>query len=110
MASVAQFLTARLNEDEAALRVEQIEVPPSRNPDGSWMTVPGQWKPGDARALAEVAAKRRIIDDYMQSHANQWSHPGDLATKGALLAHFAAVIHLASVYSDHPDYQQEWKS
>jgi len=40
-----------------------------------------------SRVLAECAAKRAIIEDYRP----------------------LALRHLAAVYSDHPDYQPEWR-
>lgn len=44
-----------------------------------------------ARVLAECAAKRAILDEYTGSPST-----------------FQIVAHMAAVYSDHPDYQQEW--
>ncbi|MBM4549356.1 hypothetical protein GS445_06580 [Rhodococcus hoagii] len=57
-----------------------------------------------ARVLREVEAKRRVI--------NGWSDPfGNLNAEQADAARVekARVLHsLAAVYSDHPEYQQEW--
>ena len=45
----------------------------------------------DQRALAECSAKRAIIAEYTGSPAT-----------------FQILAHMAAVYKDHPDYQQEW--
>jgi len=59
-----------------------------------------------ARVLAECAAKRVILGTYMAVAANknvegsvQWYEEKALRT---------SVDTLATVYKDHPDYQQEW--
>jgi hypothetical protein len=65
-----------------------------------------------ALILADVAAKRQILEAFVNA---------DTASRDASLnpevrqfmralapGLFAAVIDLASVYSDHPDYAEEW--
>lgn len=57
-----------------------------------------------ARALREVEAKRALIAQYGDSEGAQFpDYDGGYAsaTQDALLL-------LASVYSDHPDYRKEW--
>ncbi|MFW0772474.1 DUF6221 family protein [Paenarthrobacter nitroguajacolicus] len=61
-----------------------------------------------ARVLAECAAKRAII----KRHEYECMGADDAAGKGCALDYEAwpcsTVRHLAVIYSDHPDYQQEW--
>lgn len=63
-----------------------------------------------AYVLRDVAAKLRIVRDYeVYVHAIR----GDDDPGGSLYAgkeaFESAVRSLASIWSDHPDYQQEWK-
>jgi len=108
--TIAEFLEARIGEDEARARKVLATVEPDEweNPT-SW----GNFYPEDiafwdthtpTRALSECAAKRAIMAaaerlEDMRIDGNLWNmeYPDD-----SLLAP------LASVYSDHPDYQQEW--
>jgi hypothetical protein len=62
-----------------------------------------------ARVLREVAAGRRMISEYerWQKEALATDDPG--AALFALGWH-GAILAKAAVYSDHPDYQQEWKA
>jgi Family of unknown function (DUF6221) len=109
------FLTARLDEDEAAAKAAYCYGPssmqPTAPPAGSW------WEPAEimgklgvgtfndaqhiarhdpARVLREVEAKRAILA--------QWEH----SPPGSPVLTFA-LYNLAAVYGDHPDYRQEWK-
>lgn len=86
--TIKDFLLARIAEDEAALG--------DLSPDGTLGCVECGFIDG-RRILAEIAAKRAIIaahdpDDYQT----------DLYVSEPLLCT------LAAVYSDHPDYRQEW--
>jgi len=54
-----------------------------------------------ARVLADVAAKRRIVDTYQQYHA----HVADFGSVNTLM--FVMRV-LALPYAAHPDYRQEW--
>jgi hypothetical protein len=113
-ADLVAFLNARLAEDEEAAR---------RATDGPWhqagMSVRGRgraygtgkedvilvirhtWpqeaahicRHDPARVLREVAAKRAILSSY--TAAPDWVGREDVG-------------HLAAVYSDHPDYREEW--
>lgn len=107
------FLRARLDEDEAAAKLAAREGgtwtqdDPQRYP-GSISSLGGQVvyaegapdenqaphiaRHDPARVLREVEAKRAILDEYLA--APGW--PQD-------------VVLLAAVYSDHPDYRDEWK-
>ena len=111
------FLTARLDEDEAAAddthAAECWSCSPDRFAGDSSCTCAAP-----ARVLREVAAKRLIIAAHnttvrerMRSHPeygqDYWcdtcSHenPAGRWCRTLLL--------LASAWSDHPDYRQEWK-
>jgi hypothetical protein len=91
--TVAEFLRARLDEDEADARAIT---------EGSWedATLHGdhvlRWSP--ARVLAECEAKRRIVEGEPARIANdrhsQWER---------------TLRDLAAVYSDHPGYDEEWR-
>lgn len=91
---VTTFLTARLDEDQAAI-CQQDE------PE-SWCDRADGVHLAHGRALQEVAAKRAILalaegdgpQDY--SHPPEYWHALDLAVR-----------ELAAVYSDHPDYPKE---
>lgn len=58
-----------------------------------------------ARVLREVAAKRAILLQYTDA-VTDWEE--DREAPDAVSALRIVVRLMASVYSDHPDYQQEW--
>lgn len=62
-----------------------------------------------AEALADIAVQRRIIERYNRAFENSRAHPEDFASKGALLALHGVVQLLASLYANHPDYDESWK-
>jgi hypothetical protein len=110
--TLVEFLTARLDEDEAVAR----EIP-KPYVSGNWIVEDTfyegmilvdrhgvaeenettrhmtRWSP--ARVLADVKAKRAIVEDFVAMWFDADLHP--------------AVKRLAAVYSDHPDYRREWK-
>lgn len=90
--TLIEFLLARLNEDEerGRDRHDHLSVPPDC------------WGPG--RVLAEVAAKRAILEHCRGSitEGEQWNE----ATQVTDATHTLKL--LASVYADHPDYDEEW--
>lgn len=61
------------------------------------------------RVLAEVEAKRRVVEDYERKLDNRRAHPDDLGSAGAFLALHGTVKLLAAVYADHPDYDPAWR-
>lgn len=61
-----------------------------------------------ARVLADVAAKRQVVDRYERAMANRRAHPDDLATAGALLALHGVVQLLVLPFRDHPDFDAAW--
>lgn len=105
------FITARLDEDEALIR---------RNSDGrglaggfpDYRTYSGDdidaadeyiehFSP--ARALREVEVKREILTAYIKTEAS-----GHRVDRHAWIALRFAVETLAGVWSDNPEYRQEW--
>jgi hypothetical protein len=62
-----------------------------------------------ARVLAEVAAKRRILDEYERAFERRRAHPDDMASAGALLALHGAVKLLALPFADRPGFREEWR-
>jgi hypothetical protein len=101
--TLTDFLLARLAEDEAlALQVPEGWVPPFDRPL--------QWE-GDydmlsvlpARVLAEVEAKRQIVELLGDCHDGYvWDSGTGLRAELALCA-------LALPYSDHPDFDPAWR-
>lgn len=116
-ADLVQFLRARLDEDEQTAHAA----------GGTWWAppdLPGQVhdsggvnieaklpsfavhiaRHDPARVLAEVDAKRQIVDSYERAMANRRAHPDDLASAGAFLALHGAVKLLVLPYTDHPEW------
>lgn len=99
--TITEFLEARIAEDEAQAKESQ------HYEDDIWETA-GWWNP--TRVLAECAAKRKLIAiseevermDYQITQ--EWGGSGE-AIDGTADDMLKA---MASVYADHPDYQQEW--
>ncbi|MDT9688182.1 DUF6221 family protein [Streptomyces sp. P9(2023)] len=100
MDDLIAFLRARLDEDEQTARAAS---------DGWYLYDPEQaiaFVPVEdtqhiarhtpARVLAEVDAKRRILNDLWggPDHEDMWAHHIRL---------------LALPYADHPDYRDEWR-
>ena len=99
MSDLVAFLNARLDEDEAAAKL-----------NGGWWTVT-QKSLGtyvgcqDAeRTRREVEAKRAILADILPLIESEWGcADGILSPHGERLARY-----LALPYSDHPDYDKDW--
>lgn len=108
--TITEFLTARLDEDEAVAReallhyqhVLGIRHTFTANQGTSVAMTP-------LVALAEVDAKRRIVEEYTkehwvmeQGHRTEWTEGGQAARETVLRL-------LALPYADHPDYDERWK-
>jgi Family of unknown function (DUF6221) len=98
--TLVEFLLARITEDEIIAGtlqvVDDLLVAHGEDAGRTPLLSP-------ARALAECAAKRKIIklvDEYQTGHISD-DFAGDVMGDEIL-------SDLASVYADHPDYQQEW--
>jgi len=105
MVTIVKFLTARLDEYQAA-----AEFMKAREDEGLQLVTQFVGRRLADDMLADIAAKRAIMKDYERAHENRRAHPDDLASAGALLTLLGVIKQLASVYAEHPDYQQEWKS
>ena len=120
MASIVEFLEARIAEDVARVVDAKDWVANGPSPHIPWYGAPGDRAEkalggahalvsamSPARVLAECAAKRTIITlaghvesmDYQIM--NEWG--GDIDGTGDDL-----LKSLAAVYADHPDYRQSW--
>jgi hypothetical protein len=97
--TLADFLLARIAEDEAAVDVR------SRIRVDYWTDAEQDAcdRVGSARVLAECEARRKIVGRYTRLHETVPVDPG------SYLEARAAVRYLAAVYADHPDYREEWR-
>jgi hypothetical protein len=104
--TLSEFLTARLDEDEAAaLESKNAPAGATRFVDADQWSEPLMWLTGEDRMLREVAAKRAIIplaDVAGQFELGFGDEPRALTVGDQILRA------LAAIYSDHPDYRQEW--
>lgn len=134
----ADFLRARLDEDYEAVRVvvgvnvmaayrRGEPVPrwvPSPNSDAGIWDTNGQprvkfvWvrerdhilRHDPARVLAEVEAKRKILAAFEAAASDAVRNAVGLDAQDGLISGLTEVVkRLASVYSDHPGYREEWK-
>ncbi|AYN58108.1 hypothetical protein PBI_JUDY_38 [Arthrobacter phage Judy] len=116
MASIMEFLEARIGEDEATLE----RTGPFPHSTHSWDVV-GTYRPdcpdcigvpSRERVLAECAAKRAIIAEHAgfveAIDALSAALPGDLNQDPDAPWRTSTLRHIAAVYKDHPDYRQEW--
>ena len=124
--TITEFLEARIAEDAAALE-RTSWYPHSTHGQDAIGTYRADCPdclgvPSRARVLAECKAKRRILDLYEFHRENRDARRSPLARAAEderatqerrtqeARARVAedALRALASVYADHPDYQQEW--
>lgn len=115
MSGLAEFLLARIADDEAVARDGAEQTYPGFEPWRLHNQVRhafGQPSPviaSRARVLAECDAKRRIVEESTkeawvieQGHRTEWTEGGQ-AARGTVLRF------LALPYADHPDYREEWR-
>ena len=108
MSDLTEFLLARIAEDEALVgRFVNRGVGEGVDAWGEAATdyFFGAGSPCDpSRVLAECAAKRAIVEMWAvrqeQDHLAVQAHATGLGL---------AIRALAAAYSDHPDYQPEWR-
>jgi hypothetical protein len=130
--NLTEFLTARLDEDEASARAVRDNSSPWRGQwraaDGHFLETysglvlalapgfrstdqPGEFAPGvldhiarhdPARALREVEAKRRILSEHSSADSD-WCHACESGTGACMTLRI-----LADVYSGHPGCRDEW--
>jgi len=110
--SLTEFLTARIDEDEAVARLtaERMRHTPPRGIGGIGdLGVVGY---PFARVLAECEAKRGAIEAAWADHCqieSEWGTGKGRAQMEAAGDYPEVVQHLALPYADHPDYQPEWR-
>lgn len=106
MPDLAEFLLARIAEDEADIGHEASPADYCDAVEGIHLSA--------RRALAECEAKRRIVEGWRRLDAEDYGEfvvgggwdPGiDYASDA--LEH--AMRALALPYADHPDYREEWR-
>lgn len=110
--TLTEFITARLDEDEAVARGA------ARDGEGAidWA---GESGPTDvhiarhdpARVLAEVEAKRRIVEHWTLLAEQAAEAPDHLRRmlSSQVTGLGVAVRLLALPYADHPDYDERWR-
>ena len=104
MTDVAQFLLARIDEDESTARYALSRGDSGAlDYGGQWfgaVTHAERWEP--TRVLAECEAKRQMLGLLEADVADP---------RNALRRDWAAEIlrGMGSVYANHPDYRQEWR-
>jgi hypothetical protein len=130
MSEIMEFLKARLDEDQSALRLAlsadwqvdsmfrtvvnrqgSTETQIVQDPSAQVRDLEHIARHDPARALREVAAKRRIMYEYEceVERGAAGSRPDFQARHGGIVDAYSASLRIiASVYADHPDYQQEW--
>ncbi|NWL13337.1 hypothetical protein DM793_18895 [Paenarthrobacter nitroguajacolicus] len=123
--TITEFLEARIEEDEQAAKGAALMMGGGAWGNDGTCVASGEdafWVDGlhvqspelvsehivrhnPARVLAECAAKRAIIEDWEDPNCDGVWEGYDY---GCALTTDRAARALAAVYSDHPDYQQEW--
>lgn len=126
MTDLVAFLRARLDEDEAAAQwaIEQVG-------DGHWQQrhvrivtmddrdrevadyaivecIDHIVRHDPARVLADVEAKRRIVEDY-EIYAREYREAPSPFAEGRRFAALLAVSRVADAHADHPDYDPAWR-
>ena len=111
MSDLTDFLLARIADDEAVAKsidtgAWEDAVSTSRRFDHVW-----RWSP--ARVLAECEAKRRIVALHTGQHecvGIKYGKPDCvLVAPGFMYEDDPTLLLLATPYTDHPDYREEWK-
>lgn len=105
--TLVEFLTARLDEDEAVARradADRVHVDPDLSVD-AWVCHDTGTHVGlsPARVLAEVAAKRRIVEMFSGNLHEKWDD-GFEAEKMVV----PILRTLALPYASHEDYDAGW--
>jgi hypothetical protein len=132
--TLTEFLLARITEDEAAAQdcVDSGAWSAFRHEEGlEWWVTSANFghvvttgyvgnkdsrpnaehiaRHDPARVLAEAAAKRAIVDEFVKRR-DAPPESMDVAPEVAKISALKfACRALAAVYNDHPDYRQEWK-
>lgn len=99
--TIVEFLLARLAQDEAEINEARI----SESPD--WWE-PSCWS--RKRALAEIKAKRRIVEHHSLVEFADGRVVCDVCSESGTWDPYPCrtLQMIAAVYEDHPDYNNEW--
>ncbi|MEL7974637.1 DUF6221 family protein [Isoptericola sp. F-RaC21] len=110
--TLTEFLTARLNEDEA--RATAAELRSDRGPDGGTPRGEPDRPFTRARLLAEVEAKRQLV--HLAYEATGLDMDKDLdrevdarQVSGIEFVGERMLRALALPYADHPDFDEAWR-
>lgn len=110
--SLVEFLLARLTEDEAAaerLRRPSEGDPWGWQPKGVTTNDAGRVEISPARVLADVEAKRRIVDLHYEVTSDSGYCVVCVTNDYTDEPYPCPTIRaLASVYRNHPDWREEW--
>jgi hypothetical protein len=106
MSDLVEFLRARLDEDEKAAQLAKRAI------DQDWHLVPARMVYSPRVVLADIDAKRRIINLHSKGYED---NPGSIAPQGWCTVCDGEPLPcptlrlLALPYADHPDYRDEWR-
>jgi hypothetical protein len=103
------FVTARLDERETGAKEVLAGNVRSRANIGLGSTL---WDEQDADAqteLREIEAEREILSLCAQVISDDAGHEFYSDGWAGLTVAWRVISHLAAIWSDHPDYRQEWK-
>jgi hypothetical protein len=95
---LSTWLHAQLDDDAAALRGELRSL--RADPLAAERV---------RHLLADIDAKRRILNEYDEAFDRRKRYPDDLASAGALLAMVAVAKLLALPYARLPGYRETWR-
>lgn len=105
---LVSFLRARLDEDERVATVLGDDMRQSwAIPEDESVAVIHMHRHAPARVLAEVDAKRRILDEYEQATGQYATH--SQVSAGEEIGLRFAVKALALPYAEHPSYDEAWR-
>ena len=98
--TIVDFVRACLDEDESDAKAAS-----KSERDPSWWYDLGN----PSRVLADIAAKRRILDEYTESASRTVAHgaPSNAEVRTAALADVIQI--LAEAYADRPGWREEWR-
>lgn len=112
--TLTEFLLARIAEDERQASQPHLERPQygvfgeGYDVEGSSVYYGHYLTIDPGRVLAECAAKRRMVVRSKWIEKDPWmAHLHD--TAGQFEGAEATLCDLASVYADHPDYDEAWR-
>lgn len=113
--TLANFLTARLDEDERVARLARNPLiggyPDYRTYDDDSTRAADEFldRFEPDRALAEVEAKRRLLDYHTFGMGYVEHGADDETSHAAYRAGLETLRFLALPYADHPDYNPDWR-